>query len=186
MTSAISYSSIDETYPVAGQDNNSQGFRDNFNYIKAGLTTAASEITALQTNTAKTNADNDFAANLIENFEYNNAYGTVASVGTISGATNVELIDGVYQTFTIANDLTLTFREWGAAGVLSKLTVELKSDGSARIVTFSGSPTPTILTNFGAVTYTLSATATTRSIFNVWSTTGGTTVFIEHVGNFTL
>ena len=68
MTSAISYSSIDETYPVAGQDNNSQGFRDNFNYIKAGLTTAASEITALQTNTAKTNADNDFAANLIENF----------------------------------------------------------------------------------------------------------------------
>ena len=64
--------------------------------------------------------------------------------------------------------------------------MELKSDGSARIVTFSGSPTPTILTNFGAVTYTLSATATTRSIFNVWSTTGGTTVFIEHVGNFTV
>jgi hypothetical protein len=124
--------------------------------------------------------------NLIENFEYNNAYGTVASVGTISGATNVELIDGVYQTFTIGGNLTLTFREWGAAGVLSKLTVELKSDGSARTVTFSGSPTPTILTNFGAVTFTLSATATTRSIFNVWSTTGGTTVFIEHVGNFTL
>ena len=186
MTSAISYSSIDETYPVAGQDNNSQGFRDNFNYIKSGLTTAASEITALQTNTAKTNADNDFALNLIENFEYNNAYGTVASVGTVTTATNVELIDGVYQTITIGGNITLTFREWGAAGVLSKITVELKNDGVSRTVTFSGSPTPTILTNFSGVTYPLSGAATTRSIFNVWSTTGGTTVFIEHVGNFTV
>ena len=37
MPSNINTSSIDETYPVAGQDNNSQGFRDNFTNIKIGL-----------------------------------------------------------------------------------------------------------------------------------------------------
>lgn len=184
MTSAISYSSIDETYPVAGQDNNSQGFRDNFNYIKTGLATAASEITDLQTNTVKSNASNDLNANLIENFEYNNAYGTVANVGAISGATNVELIDGVYQTFTVGANLTLTLREWPEAGVLGRVTLEIRSDGSgAHEISFSGSPAPTILKNF-ATPFALSATASTRSIFNVWTITGGTTIFIEHVGNF--
>ena len=32
--STIDDTSIDQTFPVAGQDNNSQGFRDNFSTIK--------------------------------------------------------------------------------------------------------------------------------------------------------
>jgi hypothetical protein len=43
MTSQINTSQIDETYPKAGQDNNSQGFRDNFTYIKDSLVVAASD-----------------------------------------------------------------------------------------------------------------------------------------------
>ena len=39
---------IDTTFPVPGQDNDTQGFRDNFIAIKGGLETAASEITDLQ------------------------------------------------------------------------------------------------------------------------------------------
>jgi hypothetical protein len=38
---------IDGTYPVAGVDNDTQGFRDNFTIIKTGLATAQSEITSL-------------------------------------------------------------------------------------------------------------------------------------------
>jgi hypothetical protein len=49
MTSAIIYNTITTNYPVAGQDNDSQGFRDNFTAIKAGLAEAATELTALQT-----------------------------------------------------------------------------------------------------------------------------------------
>ena len=60
MASQILFSSIDETYPIAGKDNDSQGFRDNFSYIKNGLETAKGEITDLQTNSAVTNSDNDF------------------------------------------------------------------------------------------------------------------------------
>jgi len=60
MTSAITTTSIDESYPVAGQDNNSQGFRDNFNAIKSALNVAKSEITTLQSNTAKLNVANNF------------------------------------------------------------------------------------------------------------------------------
>jgi len=48
MTSLINTTNIDETYPISGQDNDSQGFRDNFTNIKTQLDTASSEISGLQ------------------------------------------------------------------------------------------------------------------------------------------
>ena len=50
MSSNISTTGINTSYPIAGQDNDTQGFRDNFSSIKYNLTTAATEITALQAN----------------------------------------------------------------------------------------------------------------------------------------
>ena len=52
MASNISTANIDTTFPVAGQDNDSQGFRDNFNATKNNFTEAKTEIEALQTNKA--------------------------------------------------------------------------------------------------------------------------------------
>ena len=63
MASNIDNTSIDATYPIAGQDNDSQGFRNNFSTIKNNFTAAKSEIEALQTNTAKLNETNDFLGN---------------------------------------------------------------------------------------------------------------------------
>ena len=85
MASNIDSTSIDATFPVAGQDNDSQGFRNNFNTVKNNFTAAKSEIEALQTNTAKLNASNDFlgndvsGANLIANTEKIYAGGTITS-----------------------------------------------------------------------------------------------------------
>ena len=60
MASNINYTNIDENYPVAGQDNDSQGFRDNFQNIKTALNTAATEITSLQGDTPSLTSENDF------------------------------------------------------------------------------------------------------------------------------
>ena len=65
MASNITYSTIDENYPVPGVDNDSQGFRDNFNVVKTALTTANTEITNLQSGSCKVNAANNFAGNTI-------------------------------------------------------------------------------------------------------------------------
>ena len=37
MASSINPNNIDTTYPVAGQDNDSQGFRDNFTNIRSNF-----------------------------------------------------------------------------------------------------------------------------------------------------
>jgi hypothetical protein len=46
--SQINPNNIDQSFPVPGQDNDSQGFRDNFNQIKVNLGRARDEITELQ------------------------------------------------------------------------------------------------------------------------------------------
>jgi hypothetical protein len=52
MTSQIIFSTIDTTYPIPGRDNDSQGFRNNFSVVKAGLEIANEEISLLQANKA--------------------------------------------------------------------------------------------------------------------------------------
>ena len=69
MTSSINPDQINEAFPVAGQDNPSQGFRDNFSATKNNLNTAKSEITDLQSNTAKLNANNNFQNNELKQNE---------------------------------------------------------------------------------------------------------------------
>ena len=48
MTSQINPNNIDGSYPVAGQPNNTQGFRDNFTNIKQNFQYAETEIDDLQ------------------------------------------------------------------------------------------------------------------------------------------
>ena len=55
MASNINTGIIDITYPIAGQDNDSQGFRDNFTNINSNFEVAKTEIEALQDSTAVAN-----------------------------------------------------------------------------------------------------------------------------------
>jgi hypothetical protein len=50
MASNINPNTINITYPIAGQDNDTQGFRDNFSNIKNNFAVALTEISALQAN----------------------------------------------------------------------------------------------------------------------------------------
>jgi len=46
--SNINYLNIDENFPIAGQDNDTQVFRDNFDSIKQALRIAKEEIGVLE------------------------------------------------------------------------------------------------------------------------------------------
>jgi hypothetical protein len=172
MTSQIVSSTIDADYPVAGQDNDSQGFRDNFSIIKDGLATSAAEITDLQTNTAKLNDDNDFQGNVIANAQTNRLYGTVYNTSS-TPTTNVSLNDGEYQAITLIGDATLTFVDWPEIDRFAKIRLALKSSGTQRNVTFASEGggvvrtevTPTLATVTGASRKT-SSISTTGATFS--------------------
>jgi hypothetical protein len=111
MTSQINslYINIDESYPVAGVDNDTQGFRDNFDVIKSSLAIASSEITELQDTTAKTNAANDFAGNTITNTILVTATDKSYAPGVFSeGVPQLQLRNGNHQRVVLdADDLNI-------------------------------------------------------------------------------
>jgi hypothetical protein len=130
MTSQIVSATIDENYPIAGQDNDSQGFRNNFSIIKDGLATANSEITNLQLNTPKLNVANNFNGALIDNAQTNRLYGTVFSIRETVGTTVIDYANGEYQTVGIGGNHSLRFtgfpQKEGENGKYSKIRLELK------------------------------------------------------------
>jgi hypothetical protein len=135
MTSQINVGTINTSYPVAGVDNNSQGFRDNFTAISAGLATAKTELTALQTNavlkanlTTNTVVNNDLNGSTISNGLYNRFYGVYFSGGTVSAAANIDLVNGPVQKFVLSGNATLTFTGWPTAGKMGLIRVLIASD----------------------------------------------------------
>ena len=86
MASNIVPGNVDATFPKAGQDNSSQGFRDNFNATKNNFTEAKTEIEALQTNKASLDGSSDFADNEVTRAKFKDTSESVYAHGTTGGS----------------------------------------------------------------------------------------------------
>lgn len=122
MSSNINPNNIDGTYPIAGQDNNSQGFRDNFTNTKLNFTYAATEITALQDNailkaplTTGGTVTNNMDGTLLYDATMQDFAATRVDLGSVSGTCTINYASGHYQTVTISSGITLTFTNFPTA-----------------------------------------------------------------------
>ena len=139
MASNISYSSIDETFPIAGRDNDSQGFRDNFAVIKNNFESAKGEIEDLQLNTARVDDANNFLRNNLLNFNVVYYTEEVYDGGSIDGPTAlIQFTNGPYQVFQIADSLTFNFSDFPLDQKFMRVRVELQNldIANARYITF--------------------------------------------------
>ena len=185
MPSNINTTNLDETYPVAGQDNNSQGFRDNFNTIKTNFATAKTEIEALQTNTAKLNAANNFANNTISGAKFINNNLTVYSAGVQTTAQNINLTNGNFQTILVGGNITLTFTSWPTVtSGMSSIIVELTSDGTARTVVWSTENAGLIYKDSAFPTPFIVNAQEDPMYVEFWTYNQGATVFGKFLGTF--
>jgi hypothetical protein len=188
MASNINTTNINESYPVAGVDNDSQGFRDNFATVKNNFVSAKAEIESLQDNTAKTNANNNFFGNQITGADLIANTETLYPGGTINSGQNVSFANGNIQTFSIGADLTLTLSDWPAAAKVGKLTVMLLNDGSNRTVTWAVESGGSIKVDTNWPTSnntTVIGSDADYTIINFMTIDGGTTIFAEYKGTFT-
>ena len=194
MASNINSDAIDALYPVAGQDNDSQGFRDNFSTIKNSLATAKTEITTLQNDTAKKNADNDFNGNKIQEANFISTTEQTYATGKLTASQNISFENGHYQIVTVGGDITITLTDWAATGKLCKLRLEIKSDGTGRQLTINvGSGGSLKLdkgfllsdsTVQGQMTNPFNLGATETYMIDFWSHNGGLTVYAKLAGEF--
>ena len=188
MTSAINPNNINGAYPVAGQDNNSQGFRDNFTNTATNFQYAANEITALQNNsvlttdlaTSTTPVFNNLLTSTLANGYLQNMYTPLVALGTLSGAVTVNYSLGSYQTLTTSGAITLGFSNFPTAGKVATVvlqvtvvsvahTLQLPAAVTVNTAGIQGIDTTTNIITFAAVgTYA----------FQFTTSNGGTTVSV--------
>lgn len=214
MPSNIDYLSINENFPVAGQDNDTQVFRDNFDTIKTSFRNAKDEITALQDNTAKLNDTNDFQLNNVTRAVLvNNRTQKFPNDGNASApyeGGGIDYENGAYQIWRFINsevasnanvyfdnlpgDPNITPAESIPIG-MGKMILELHSDGVDTDITFTtsggtvfktlGFPTSPVSFPVVRLPAATGAGLTPDSIFiEVWRHSSNI-IFMRYIGQFT-
>lgn len=135
--SSINPNNINGSYPIAGQDNDSQGFRDNFTNVKNNLTFAKTEIEDLQKNVilkvalAGTTSDdpdfNNMNNALLKSAQLVKAVEKFKDLGP-QATTVVSFADGHYQRVTTISGTPLiisAFTAWPTSLLYAKLRLEV-------------------------------------------------------------
>jgi len=183
MASSIVPGDIDATYPKAGQDNSSQGFRDNFNGIKNNFTYAKSEIENLQTNKASLNGTSNFADNEVTRAKFKDTSHTVYPHGTVSsGTVTLNHENGHYQTLTVTADTTFSFLNFPPSGALGRIILDITvSPGASNLVFPSAVIKADNVTGSDGTSDTI-APGLGRALYEFMSPDGGTTVLMHQLG----
>jgi hypothetical protein len=193
MASNINTTNIDAAYPVAGQDNDSQGFRDNFSTIKSNFVASKTEIEALQSTTAQgvrydsDNNLNDFNATVIQDASLQSVTQEVNVIAGVNSQTDINFTNGHYQAVTVTADVTLRFALWPANLKYGKIRIALTASGgdNNHRVTWTTESGGSIKYGPGYPTNLDIDSANDPYMVDVFTVDGGQTVFIEYIGQFT-
>lgn len=144
--SNINPQNIDGTYPIAGQDNNSQGFRDNFTNTVNNFTFAAAELTDLQTyavlkgplgSVGQTGTPtNVMDYTYITEPQLLKAVETTKFIGNTSsgGSFEVDWSQGHFQTVGVTSTATMSFAStWPTSDLYTRLRLQITSYGTTAI-----------------------------------------------------
>ena len=141
--STINTNGLNVNYPIPGENNSTQGFRDNFASIKTNLDTAGTEITDLQNKVVLKAAlngsvlNNDMANTLISNAATRSFRATTYNLGNaLSGTVLVNVAQADVQYGNVAGNVTLQFGSWAPTNTESALTLRLGISNSSAIITF--------------------------------------------------
>lgn len=191
MTSQINITAIDELYPIAGQENDTQGFRDNFGAIRTALAVTKTEIETLQTKsilssslTSTTPILNNLSGSTLSNGLYNQLNGVVRNAGIINTFTDIDLNNGPLQVFALSADVTFTFRNWPLDGQYGKIRLHLRSTGSSHNVVFVTANAGTVITATGFPAPLILPATQKHIVLEAWTFTSGATVYVRYIGEF--
>jgi len=186
MTSAINPNDIDGTYPIAGQDNNSQGFRDNFTNTRTNFQYAANEITDLQNKAVLKSAltgtvlDNNMAGSPLSDANISDFSAVAAILGTTSGSVTINYVSGHYQTVTATSgaSISLAFVNFPTAGNFGivRVAITILNTASTVVLPAAVSVGTSNLQGYNAGTISYDQTGTFTYDFT--TSDGGTTISV--------
>lgn len=194
MASNINPYNIDGTFPVAGQDNSSQGFRDNFTNTKNNFLFAQNEINDLQAKVLVTSAltgqaiNNDMAGTQITRPQLAAWTQTLYDNGPVNTSAVLDFNVANFQKITTAGSISIGFINWpassgaGATGYgLMRVWINVQS--AAHTVTLPASVTVAVgdIAGYNAATNTITFDAAGNYVFDFSSIDGGNSYLIFDV-----
>lgn len=130
--STINTNGIDANYPIPGQNNSTQGFRNNFAAIKQNLNIAGNEITDLQNKVvlksalANSTIDNNMGNTLIANASTLQFRQTTYNLGNaLADNVVVDCSLGDVQYGNLAGNIFLTFGSWIPTNTLGGIQLNI-------------------------------------------------------------
>lgn len=141
MASNINPNNIDGNFPVAGQDNSSQGFRDNFTNTKQNFTFAEAELNDIQSKALFKAAllgetlDNNMNDNLLYAARVQDISFTRVAVTPASGIATINYAAGHYHTISTTDPVTLAFLNFPASGIYGFVKVQFNITNVSHTVT---------------------------------------------------
>lgn len=183
MASNIVPGNVDGAFPIAGKDNSSQGFRDNFTATKNNFTNAKTEIETLQTNAVQTNTANNFNDNIISRATFKDTAETVYAHGTTGGEITLNHESGHYQTITTSASVTLAFTNLPTTGTLGRIILDITFASTAHTITIPTAVKVADNVSGGdGSSDTISAPNTGRYLYEFLSHDAGTTILMHQLG----
>jgi hypothetical protein len=191
MTSQINPNNIDGAYPVAGQDNNSQGLRDNFTNTSTNFQYAYDEITNLQQNAVLkaaltgTTLNNDMGTNILSNATLQNMAYTSTSLGSLSSTVTLNYSLGPTFSVTTNGPIQLAFTNLPAAGRTGAWSLTVTVASTAHTLTFpvSISVNDAGIQGLNPATNIMTFAATGTYTFAFTTNNGGSTVTLNQTNN---
>jgi len=206
MASSIISTTIDETYPVAGQDNDSQGFRDNFTIIKDNFAFAKSEIETLQDDTAKLNAANTFSYNtqaqtvtkettklredavvstgLVTDVQFTNSNWVEVNVTGTDGTINIQGWPEVSESAAYAEIVFALSPNTAPNTYVTKFTSENASGTASQVLIDGSSAFSSVDANTASIAISTSA-STQYKLVKAMTWDRGGRLFLQYLGEFT-
>lgn len=192
MASNINPNNIDTTYPIAGQDNDSQGFRDNFTNIKTNFEYAETEIDDLQAKgifksaLTGTTLDNDMAGAVIKNAKLQATRDTRVALGALTGSAAIDYSAGNWYTVTTSGSITLAFSNIPSAGNQAYITVTVTVANIAHTMTLpsavgNGASAKSVVGIQGISSNVITFAETGTYEFQFHTDDGGTTIFLSEL-----
>jgi hypothetical protein len=184
MASKIVPGNVDGTFPKSGQDNSSQGFRDNFSAINTNFTEAVTEIEALQANKANIDASSDFSDNEVTRAKFKDTSETVYAHGTTGGAIVLNHGNGHYQTITTNASITLSFTNWPATATLGRIVLDITFALVAHTISIPSAVLVSGLVLGGdGSSDTITCPTSGRYLYEFTTPDAGTTILMNQLGN---
>jgi hypothetical protein len=179
--------SISTVYPVAGQDNDTQGFRDNFTNIKNAFTNASKQFSDINSNGVFVDQTNDLGGNILQNATLQSSGQLVLdnTLVPVGGSQTVDFTEGNYQKWALNSSTNFTVINWPASKIYASVKLELHNTSATNITVSVLTGTNTLLLDaMTSTAFPATLNTTTTYIYEVATTNGGVTQLAKLSGRY--